>query len=188
MAGFKVVLDTNVLFPPYLRDLLLYLAERRFYEVRWTDQILYELARSIKRNQPEELHDKIDSMMADMNDAFEEARVTGYEDLIPIMQNHPKDRHVLAAAVKDNVDMIVTNNIGDFPREACDKYEVEIMTPDEFLLCQWSLSDNETFCALLQEHVDSFSKPTYTLPGVAAERWVKTVPNFSEAVLTYALR
>lgn len=186
MTGFKVVLDTNVLFPPYLRDLLLYLAERRFYEVRWTDQILYELSRNIKKRQPEEVHDRVDSMIADMNTAFEEARITGYEDLIPVMQNHPKDRHVLAAAVKDNVDMIVTNNVNDFPKAVCDKYDVEVMTPDEFLLCQWSLSDNDAFYALLQEHVDSYCKPSYTLPGLAAERWVKTAPNFSEAVLTYA--
>ncbi|WP_053057748.1 PIN domain-containing protein [Rubrobacter aplysinae] len=188
MTGFKVVLDANVLYPVYLRDLLLHFAERGFYEVRWTDQILQEVARSIKRKRPEAVHHKVDRMVARLNVAFEEARITGHEDLIEVMQNHPKDRHVLAAAVKDNADMIVTNNVIDFPRGACDKYDVEIVTPDEFLLCQWALCNNDTFCTLLQELVDSYSKPSFTLPGVAAEAWAKTVPNFSEAVLTYVLR
>ncbi len=115
MTGFKVLLDASVLYPVYLRDLLLHLAEKRFYEVRWTDQILQEVSRNIKQRQPEDVHDKVDRMIARLNEAFEEARVIGYEDLIPVMQNHPKDRHVLAAAVTDNVDMIVTLNTKDFP-------------------------------------------------------------------------
>lgn len=185
MSGFKVLLDANVLYPTYLRDLLLHFAEREYYEVRWTEQILQEASRNIKKRRPEHLHDKVDSMMAQLNEAFEEACVTGYEDLIPAMRNHPKDRHVLAAAVKDNVDMIITDNGKDFPREACDKYEIEVMKPDEFLLCQWSLGDPGVFCTLLEELVDSYSRPAYTLSNVAVECWSKTVPRFSESVLSY---
>jgi hypothetical protein len=124
-------------------------------------------------------------MIARLNEAFEEARVTGYEDLIPVMQNHPKDRHVLAAAVTDNVDMIVTNNTKDFPREACDRYEIEILTPDEFLLCQWSLGSPSAFCMLLEELADSYSRPAFTLSRAAAEPWCKVAPKFSETVLSY---
>lgn len=40
MTGIKVLLDASVLYPAYLRDLLLHLAEKGYYEVRWTDQIL----------------------------------------------------------------------------------------------------------------------------------------------------
>ena len=185
MGGFKVLLDANVLYPPYLRDLILHLAEEDFYQVRWTDQILQEASSNIKKRLPEDVHDKIDRMVAQLNEAFEEARITGYEDLIPVMQNHPKDRHVLAAAVAANVDMIVTNNVKDFPRGARDKYEIEVVTPDEFLLCQWSLADPNTLCTLLDELVNSYSKPAYTLPNVAAERWSKTAPRFSETVLSY---
>ncbi len=77
MGSFKVLLDANVLYPPYLRDLLLHLAEKEFYEVRWTDHILQEVSRSIKRQRPEDVHDKVDRMIARMNEAFEEARITG---------------------------------------------------------------------------------------------------------------
>jgi predicted nucleic acid-binding protein len=166
----------------------LHLAERGFYEARWTDQILQEVSRSIKRRRPEAVHDKVDRMIARLSEAFEEARISGYEDLIPAMQNHPKDRHVLAAAVADNVDMIVTHNVRDFPKAACDKYEIEVLSPDDFLLCQWSLGHPSAFCMLLEELVDSYSKPAYTLSSVAAERWSKTVPAFSRTVLTYVGR
>jgi predicted nucleic acid-binding protein len=188
MAGFKVLLDANVLYPPYLRDVLLHLAESGFFQVRWTDQILQEASRNIKARLPEDVHDKVDRMVHRLNEAFEEARVTGYEDLIPTMTNHPKDRHVLAAAVKDNVDMIITSNAKDFPREACEKYAIEVAGPDEFLLCQWPLCDPSAFCTLLEELVDSYSKPAYTLSSVATERWSKTAPRFSETVLSYVGR
>lgn len=163
MGGFKVLLDANVLFPPYLRDLLLHFAEKEFYEVRWTDQILQEVSRSIKKRRPTDVHDKVDSMIAQLNEAFEEARISGYEDLIPVMKNHPKDRHVLAAAVADNVDMIVTSNTKDFPRETCEKYDIEVVSPDEFLLCQWSFVGPDAFCLWLEDLVDSYHKPAYTL-------------------------
>jgi predicted nucleic acid-binding protein len=188
VGGFKVLLDANVLYPPYLRDLLLHLAEKRFYEVRWTDQILQEVSRNIKKRMSEDVHDKVDRMTAQLNEAFEEARITGYEDLIPVMQNHPKDRHVLAAAVADNVDMIVTRNVKDFPREARDKYKIEVMNPDEFLRCQWSLADPSVFCTLLEELVDSYSRPAFTLSRAAAEPWSKVAPKFSETVLSYVGR
>lgn len=183
--AFKVLLDANVLYPPYLRDILLHLAERGLYEVRWTDQILQEASRNIKRRLHEDRHDRIDRMVAMMNEAFDEARITGYEDLIPIMRNHPKDRHVLAAAVKDKVDVVVTNNTQDFPRDACDQYEIDVLTPDEFLPCQWSLCTPEHFCWVLEDLVGSYSKPTYTLRQVVSERWFNTAPEFSRAVLQY---
>ena len=49
---------------------------------------------------------------------FPDARVTSYEELIGSMTNHPKDRHVLAAAVAGRADMLVTENLKDFPPAA----------------------------------------------------------------------
>ena len=41
---------------------------------------------------------RIDSMLADMQAAFPDATVSGFEPLVGDMANHPSDRHVLAAA------------------------------------------------------------------------------------------
>ncbi len=137
--AFMALLDANVLYPAYLRDALLRLAEAGVYQVRWTDQILQEMSRNAKKKVPEARHDRIDRVVAKTNQAFPEARVTGYEDLIPSMTNHPKDRHVLAAAVAAGADLIVTSDVKHFPRSACEPYNTDIQPPDEFLCYQWEL-------------------------------------------------
>lgn len=38
-----------------------------------------------------------------------------YEPLVDSMSNDPKDRHVLAAAVRANAQVIATFNVRDFP-------------------------------------------------------------------------
>ncbi len=183
--NFKILLDANVLHPSYLRDLLLRLAERGFYQVRWTDQILHEVSSSIKRRQPEDRHDRVDRLISRLSAAFPEACITGHEDLIPVMTNHPKDRHVLAAAVKDNVDVIVTDNKQDFPAESYRRYELDVLTADEFLVCQWTLYNPEIICSILEEMVDSYSNPPISLRAFMEGRWLRAAPEFGEIAQQY---
>ena len=57
----------------------------------------------------------------------------GYEGLISAMTNHPKDRHVLAAAVRCNAEVIVTYNRQDFPGTSLAPYSITAMGPSTFL-------------------------------------------------------
>jgi hypothetical protein len=66
--------------------------------------------------------------------------LTGYEPLIDRMANHPKDRHVLAAAVKCGASVIVTYNKRDFPVDATEPWGVEIQGPSTFLKHQYNLN------------------------------------------------
>ncbi len=43
------------------------------------------------------------------------------------------DRHVLAAAIKTNANLIVTNNIKDFPEEYLQSFGLNAKTADDFL-------------------------------------------------------
>jgi hypothetical protein len=72
-----------------------------------------------------------------MRRALEEAEVTCYEPLTPSMSNHPKDRHVLAAAVHCGAH--TTDNVRHFGAEALRPYELEAITADEFLVHQFHL-------------------------------------------------
>ena len=67
-----------------------------------------------------------------MGETFPEA--IAYEDLIPSMTCHEKDRHVLAAAVRAGASLLVTFNLRDFAAKSTDPYEVDVVDPDDFLL------------------------------------------------------
>ncbi|GGK51925.1 hypothetical protein Ppa06_07370 [Planomonospora parontospora subsp. parontospora] len=124
------ILDANVLIPNALCDLLLRLAEENLLQPRWSPHILTEVQRHLPSADPKVLSRRVDAM----NAAFESAMVTGYERLIAEMTNHPKDRHVLAAAVHADADLIITCNLRDFPDESCDLHGIEVQHPDDFLL------------------------------------------------------
>ena len=102
------VLDTCVLYPMYLRRAL-----------------VREGAAS---------SDQAERIITLMRVHFPESEVAGYESLTVTMTCHPKDRHVLAAAVKAGSALLVTDNNDDFPPESTEPYGVEVLTSDQFLL------------------------------------------------------
>ncbi len=70
-----------------------------------------------------------------MNRAFPDARVEGFESLEEGLElPDPDDRHVLAAAIRGHVDVLVTSNLKDFPPRALRPYELEAMRPDAFVM------------------------------------------------------
>jgi hypothetical protein len=75
-----------------------------------------------------------------MQKHFADAWVTDYEPLMGAMANHPKDRHVLAAAVKCGASVIVTYNKRDFPASATEPWGIEVQGPSTFLQHQYDLN------------------------------------------------
>lgn len=67
------------------------------------------------------------------------------------MTNDPKDRHVLAAAVHGSAELIVTENVRDFPAVAVKAYDIEVSTQDEFLLDQLDLAPRCVHHALVRQ-------------------------------------
>ncbi|GAA3442159.1 PIN domain-containing protein [Planomonospora venezuelensis] len=124
------VLDANVLIPNALCDLLLRLAEEDLLQPRWSPHIMEEMQRHLPSADPQALRRRVNAM----NTAFEDAMVIGYDELIVQMTDHPKDRHVLAAAIRADADLIITCNLRDFPAESCDLHGIEVQHPDDFLL------------------------------------------------------
>ena len=136
---YIVVLDTCVLAPMPLCDTLLRLAEDpALYIPKWSDDILRELRSTLQRMGYTLA--QVDRRITAMETAFEEARVTGYECLVTSITNDPKDRHVLAAAVRCGAHAIVTDNVKHFPPESVKAYDIDVVTPDEFLVSQFHLS------------------------------------------------
>ncbi len=130
MAG--AVLDACVLYPASLRDTLLRAAQARLYVPRWSRDLLDELLRNLVANGAVTPAAAVRLLTA-MRTAFPQASVTDYDDLIPHLINHPKDRHVLAAAIRAQAQTIVTLNLRDFPAAALGPYDIQAQHPDEFL-------------------------------------------------------
>ena len=58
------------------------------------------------------------------------------------MTNDRKDRHLLAAAVRCGAHAIVTSNVRHFPAESVRVYEIDVLTPDDFLVHQFHLNED----------------------------------------------
>ncbi len=131
---FSAIYDANVLYPFEVRDILMVAARTRVFALYWTDAILEECKRNLVKD-GRVSEENMDRMINDMKRLYPKATIplTSYESLIPVMQNNPKDRHVLAAAVSKKIDVIVTWNINDFPSDALDPHEIEAQIPDEFV-------------------------------------------------------
>ena len=139
-GNFSVVLDACVLWPNSLRDTLLRLAETpRLYTPQWTDRIWEEVLQNLSARRGLNSR-QMDHLLSQVKKHFPEAFVTGYEPLVDLMSNDPKDRHVLAAAVRGDAQVIVTFNLKDFPPIALSHWGIEAQHPDDFLLYQYDLN------------------------------------------------
>jgi predicted nucleic acid-binding protein len=159
-VAFPVVLDACVLIPLHLSNLLLRLAEAELYEPLWTEEILDEVRRNLVAKigvTQQQAAKRVNQMRA----AFPAATVDGYRDLIEAMTNDPKDRHVLAAAVRGRAALIVTNNLRDFPATALDRYDVHAVHPDDFLLDQLDFDATRVLRCLVEQRAD-YQRPTYS--------------------------
>jgi hypothetical protein len=151
MAGssqYTAILEANTLYPAPLRDLLLSLAVDGLYHATWTDRIHGEWVRNLSRNRPE-LEPQLGALIELMNRSVPDCLVENYEGLIAgLALPDPDDRHVLAAAIADHADAIVTVDLKDFPADALDPHQIEAIHPDDFVLNQLELRPYEALAAV----------------------------------------
>ena len=167
-APFKVVLDANVLYPFSLRDTLLRAAAAGLYQLYWSDEILDEACRNLVADN-RTTDTGATKLRKAMTEAFPEAMVTGYANLISAMPNDAKDRHVAAAAVKAGAQVIVTTNLRDFAQLPSG---IEAKSPDDFLCDLFDLNP-ALFLDLLREQAAALKNPP-----VAFEELLKGLERF----------
>lgn len=109
------VLDANVLYPQWLRDVLLTLAAFGYYEPRWSERLIEEMRRNVLGDHPDIDPERFDPVtVTALRRAFPDASVDLDEGPVPQMDNAVEDRHVLAAAVTAAAEVIVSSNVDDF--------------------------------------------------------------------------
>lgn len=168
MLPLIALLDANVLYPAELRSFLMYLAVPGIFRARWSNDIHEEWISNLLEKRPDLSRAKLERTKYLMNCNAPDALITGYEPLIPGLHlPDAKDRHVLAAAIRGSADVIVTNNIKDFPSSVLDEFDIEAQTPDEFIHQLIGLYPNEVRNAA-EEHRSRMNNPPMTLEEYVA--------------------
>lgn len=127
-------LDASVLYPAPLRDLLLELAVSGLYRAKWSGRVHDEWTRALLRSRPDLTAARLERTRRLMDAHVRDVLVAGFEDLVPSLElPDPGDRHVLAAAIRAEADIIVTANLKDFPASSLAPHGLEAEHPDPFL-------------------------------------------------------
>lgn len=162
-GSYTALLDANVLYSAALRDVLIEVALAKLYRPKWTLDIQREWIGALLRNKPHLKRDKLERTQSLMRKALPTALVTDYESLIDgLTLPDPDDRHVLAAAIAGQCDVIVTQNLKDFPEDVLKPFGVEVQHPDVFLANHLDLLPGP-FCTAIRVARRGRNNPPYTI-------------------------
>lgn len=132
-------------------DTLFRLAEEpAFYLPRWSEEILQELERTLRKwkRTPSQIDRRIEAMRV----CFPEAIVTGYEGLADGLKVDPKDRHLLACAIRAGAHATVSENRKHFPLDTMNELGIECLTSGEFLKQQYHINPDLFIQILESQH------------------------------------
>lgn len=133
----KVLLDTCVIYPTVMRQMVLGVAERGVFTPLWSARIIGEWQRAAQKLGPGGV------AQAQAEAALLAAKWPGAEVSWPpslesrLWLPDPADIHVLAAAIAGSADLILTLNAADFPRGILAEEGLSRSDPDGFLHGIW---------------------------------------------------
>lgn len=176
MARFGVVLDACTLVPISLTATMLSLAEMELFQPIWSERILDETLRALTKIYPNESPLKFEARIVNMKQVFPEALVRGWENLEPgisAIWPDPNDAHVVAAAIRGRAELIVTENIKDFPPDLLAEFGLHALVPDDFLLDLWDLNRDAVVKALVLQAERTNN------PALSVQKILKHLKNFA---------
>ncbi len=157
-----VVLDACVLYSAPVRDLILSFAEQGLFKAKWTQEIHNEWIRSLLLKRPDLNRSQLEETAKAMDSAFPDAIVEGYKKIVASLSlPDPKDKHVLACAIKANANGIVTFNLKDFPARNLKPYDLIVQHPDDFVLEMIEANQPKALTAF-ENQVEKLKNPPLT--------------------------
>jgi len=151
--------------------------EPRLYIPQWTDEIMNEVTRNLMgkfKKSPEQAKYREDALRKHFPSAWIDE---GYKLIIPSMTNDPKDRHVLAAAVRSNSELIVTYNKKHFPVASTEPFGIACKGPSAFLRDLYDLEP-----AIVTRKLADQARNVDLSVGELLERLRGAVPGFVEFI------
>ena len=174
-----VVLDACVLFPAPLRDFLMHLALLDVFQARWTEEIHAEWIRNVLEIRPDLTEKQLKRTKDLMNSHVRDCLGEDYEYLIAKLSlPDENDRHVLAAAIKANAEMILTFNLRDFPDKILQTHNIKAIAPDK-LLSELFDFNTDNFNLAFERQLESLKHPPKTAEELfqifESQRLVETI-------------
>ncbi len=133
----RVLIDTCVLYPTVMREMVLGAARRGAFSPFWSERILEEWARAARKLGPAG-EAQARSEIALVSAGFPNAKTSVPNGAFShLWLPDEDDIHVLAAAITASADAIMTLNAKDFPRQTLADEGVTRVDPDGFLYDLW---------------------------------------------------
>lgn len=156
------VADACVLVPAALGDFLMRSAAADMYQIRWTDDILDEVRRTLVSDLGKS-EAQAERRVTAMKRAFPDALVTEHRLLMGDVPNtvDAKDRHVVAAALASGSSIIITSNLRDFPASALAPLGITPHSPDDFLMGLYA-NDSDAAVTIIMRQAASLRAPPLT--------------------------
>lgn len=182
MARFAAFIDACVFVPITPSDTLLRLADSGAFRPLWSQRVVDEAIRALGRIHPDIDPSRFHSRFHSMNEAFDDALVSGWEPLEPDIElPDANDRHVVAGALRGRADVLVTENVKDFPDSTLRPLGLEPIRLDEFLLDQFDLNPAAT-CRVINEQAAAMTRPPATGETILARLSRSGAPRFARVV------
>jgi predicted nucleic acid-binding protein len=151
------VLDTCVLFPTVVRNILLKLALSGEFQPVWSQNIIEEWIWSSKKNGMISTESaKVEIMQTKLifpNSLWNLEEINNIDYWLPDLD----DIHVLALAIQSKSKGIITFNKKDFPNSILGKYDLFSVTPDQFILEIFKVDSNLVF-KICNSELDDINK------------------------------
>lgn len=177
----RIFVDTNVLFPFAIMDLLLALSEDGVHEVIWSESLLQEWERVIVREQRRSPASAA-SITAAIREFFDDSEVpeSEYTPLVEEMPGQdPDDRHHMAAAITGRARTLITWNTADFPAAPLAQHGLRITDPETYL-CELLDEIPDEIVATVVRLAAEKSRPSRTPTDLTATFAKAGVPQFAE--------
>ncbi|MGG7568284.1 PIN domain-containing protein [Rhodovulum sp. DZ06] len=143
---FGVVIDANILYGAFERDICLSLAAAGYFRPFWSERILDEFERAFanRRNDSEGAL----RQRAAIQRAFPGALTPAAACLPSINLPDRDDVHVVHCAMSAGAQLIVTENLKDFPKDTLRPIGIDVVGFDAFLADLVDLDPRQTVVVL----------------------------------------
>jgi predicted nucleic acid-binding protein len=184
---YTAFIDACSLAGTLRRNLLLTLAEAEFFRVRWSVAVLDETQKAIelicaKKGLADRAARALKSRR-EMETAFADAVVSDYEALLCVCGSLPDqdDAHVLAAALKTQASVIVTENLKHFPEHIISPLNLAVRSADSFIADTIALDEGRAVSAIRRRR-ERFRRPAMSAQDLSLKMEAEGLTETADAL------